>query len=169
MLKLTCFDLIHMPVLTANDCYGLKALRSLSWYMSLVPALLSLLMLLFQPSALNGTRSESGYWALMWIVAKLGLFVWVLRQLLRYALFHWMTQLRRAISYSPPTKVRPVTNDGVGVRESSSNRNSNLAEGNSSPGATTDRWSGGRRGLRVNDCHRDVMTICKVWAIEERG
>jgi hypothetical protein len=98
-----------------------KAIRSLPWYMFLLPALLSLLKLLFNPSALNDTRSESGYWALMWIVAKLGLFVWVLRQLLRYALFHWMTQLRRAISYSPPNNVGPVTNYGVGVRESSSN------------------------------------------------
>jgi hypothetical protein len=98
-----------------------KAIRSLPWYMFLLPALLSLLMLLFNPSALNDTRSESGYWALMWIVAKLGLFVWVLRQLLRYALFHWMTQLRRAISYSPPNNVRPVTNYAAGVRESSSN------------------------------------------------
>src|SRR6478672_3661461 len=98
-----------------------KAIRSLPWYMFLVPALLSLLMLLFEPSVLNDTRPQNGYWALMWIVAKLGLFVWVLRQLLRYALFHWMTQLRRAISYSPPNNVGPVTNYGVGVRESSSN------------------------------------------------
>ena len=98
-----------------------KALRSLPWYMFLVPALVSVLMLLFNPSALNDTRSESGYWALMWIVAKLGLFVWVLRQLLRYAIFHWMTKLRKAISYSQASSVAPVTNYGVSARESSSN------------------------------------------------
>ena len=98
-----------------------KAIRSLPWYMFLVPALLTLLMLLFDPLVVNDTRPEFGYWAIMWIVSKLGFFVWVLRQLLRYALVHWMTQLRRAISYSPPNNVGPVTNYGVGVRESSSN------------------------------------------------
>jgi hypothetical protein len=98
-----------------------KALRSLPWYMFLVPALLSLLMLLLEPSVLNDTRPQNGYWATMWIVAKLGFFVWVLRQLLRYAVFHSLTKLRKAISYSPPNNVRPVTNHGVGVRESSSN------------------------------------------------
>jgi hypothetical protein len=98
-----------------------KALRSLPWYMFLVPALLTLLMLLFNPSALNDTRSESGYWALMWIVAKLGLFVWVLRQLLRYAVFRWMTKLTKAITYSQANNVAGPTNHGVGVRESSSN------------------------------------------------
>src|SRR5215472_8086058 len=98
-----------------------KALRSLLWYMFLVPALFTLLILLFEPSVLTDTRPEYGYWAMMWIVAKLGFFVWVLRQLLRYAVFHWMTKLRKAISYSQPNTVAPATNHGVGVRESSSN------------------------------------------------
>jgi hypothetical protein len=98
-----------------------KAIRSLPWYMFLVPALLSLLMLLFNSSALNDTRSESGYWALMWIVAKLGFFVWVIRQLLRYAVFHSLTKLRKAISYSQPNNVVPVKNHGVSVREPFSN------------------------------------------------
>jgi hypothetical protein len=93
-----------------------KALRSLPWYMFLVPALLTLLMLLFDPLVVNDTRPEFGYWAMMWIVSKLGFFVWVLRQLLRYALVHWMTQLRRAISYSPPNNVRPVTHPRNGKR-----------------------------------------------------
>jgi hypothetical protein len=71
---------------------------------------------------LTDTRPEYGYWAMMWIVAKVGFFVWVLRQLLRYAVFHWMTKLAKAIgSYSQPNNVAPVTNHGVGVRESSSN------------------------------------------------
>jgi hypothetical protein len=110
-----------MPMTYEAEQQIVKALRSLPWYMFLVPAWLSLLMALFAPAILADTRAEYGYWAVMWIVAKLGFFVWVLRQLLRYALFHWMTQLRRAISYSPPNNVRPVTNYGVGVRESSSN------------------------------------------------
>jgi hypothetical protein len=59
-----------------------KALCSLPWYMFLVPALFTLLILRFEPSMLTDTRPEYGYWA-MWIVAKLGFFVWVLRQLLR--------------------------------------------------------------------------------------
>jgi hypothetical protein len=51
-----------------------KAIRSLPWYMFLVPALFTLLISLFEPSILTDTRPESGYWALMWSVAKLGLF-----------------------------------------------------------------------------------------------
>jgi hypothetical protein len=98
-----------------------KALRSLPWYMFLVPALLSLLMALFAPAILADTRPEYGYWAVMWIVAKLGLFVWVIRQLLRYAVFHSLTKLRKAISYSQPNNVVPVKNHGVSVREPFSN------------------------------------------------
>jgi hypothetical protein len=37
-----------------------KALRSLPWYMFLVPALFTLLILLFEPSALTDTRPDSG-------------------------------------------------------------------------------------------------------------
>jgi hypothetical protein len=55
-----------------------KALRSSPWYMFLVPALLSLLIALFAPAILADTRPEYGYWAMMWIVARLGFFVWVL-------------------------------------------------------------------------------------------
>ncbi|MGE5734731.1 MAG: hypothetical protein ACM34E_06550 [Acidobacteriota bacterium] len=98
-----------------------KAIRSLPWYMFLVPALFTFFLLLFEPSVLTDTRPQLGWWDSMWIVAKAGFFVWVLRQLLRYALFHWMTQLRSAISYSPPNNVCPVTSHGFGVRESSSN------------------------------------------------
>jgi|SRR6476620_3251740 hypothetical protein len=99
-----------------------KAIRSLPWYMFLVPALLSLLMLLFVPSVLNDTRPEYGYWAVMWIVAKLGLFVWVLRQLLRYAIFYWMTKLRRTVdSYSRANTIISSTNRHVWVRPSVSN------------------------------------------------
>jgi hypothetical protein len=98
-----------------------KALRSLPWYMFLVPALFTLLILLFEPSVLTDTRPEYGYWAMIWIVAKLGFFVWVLRQLLRYGLFHWMTKLRKAISYSQSSNVAPVINHGVRVRQPSSN------------------------------------------------
>jgi hypothetical protein len=57
----------------------------------------------------------------MWIVAKVGFFVWVLRQLLRYAVFRWMTKLTKAITYSQPNNVARMTNHGVGVREFSSN------------------------------------------------
>jgi len=46
--------------------------------MLLVPALLSLLIALFAPAILADTRPEYGYWAMMWIVARLGFFVWVL-------------------------------------------------------------------------------------------
>jgi hypothetical protein len=99
-----------------------KAIRSLPWYMFLVPALLSLLMLLFDPSVLNDTRPQNGYWAMMWIVAKLGLFVWVLRQLLRYAIFYWMTKLRRTVdSYSRANTIISSTNHHVWVRPSVSN------------------------------------------------
>jgi hypothetical protein len=68
-----------------------KAIRSLPWYMFLVPALLTLFMLLFEPSVLTDTRPEYTWWDLMWIVARLGFFVWVLRQLLRYAIFRYKT------------------------------------------------------------------------------
>jgi len=99
-----------------------KAIRSLPWYMFLVPALLSLLMLLFVQSVLNDTRPEYGYWAVMWIVAKLGLFVCVLRQLLRYAIFYWMTKLRRTVdSYSRANTIISSTNRHVWVRPSVSN------------------------------------------------
>jgi hypothetical protein len=98
-----------------------KAIRSLPWYMFLVPALFSFFLLLFEPSVLTDTRPEYGWWWMMWIVAKVGFFVWVLRQLLRYAVFRWTAQLRRAMSYSPRNDVRPVTNQGVGVRESPPN------------------------------------------------
>jgi len=101
------------------------------------PCIVTLLILLFEPSMLTDTRPEYGYWAMMWIVAKVGFFVWVLRQLLRYAVFHWMTKLRKAISYSQPNSVAPVTNQGVGVRESCSNVTNNLAKGNSAPRAAT--------------------------------
>ena len=85
-----------------------RALRSLPWYMFLVPALFTLLILLFEPSMLTDTHPEYGYWAMMWIVAKLGFFVWVLRQLLRYAVFQWMTKLTKTIgSYSQPHIVAP--------------------------------------------------------------
>ena len=64
-----------------------KALRSLPWYMFLVPTLVTLFLSLFDSpgphSIWSDTRPEYGYWALMWIVAKLGFFVWILRQLLR--------------------------------------------------------------------------------------
>jgi len=99
-----------------------KALRSLPWYMFLVPALFSLLMLLFEPSVLNDTRPQNGYWAMMWIVAKLGFFVWVLRQLLRYALFHWMTKLKRTVdSYSRANTIISSRNHQVRVPPSVSN------------------------------------------------
>jgi hypothetical protein len=51
--------------------------------MFLVPALFTLLILLFEPSVLTDTRPEYGYWGMMWIIAKLGFFVWVLRQPVR--------------------------------------------------------------------------------------
>lgn len=98
-----------------------KALRSLPWYMFLVPALFTFFLLLFEPSVLTDTRPQFGWWESMWIVSKLGFFIWVLRQLLRYAVFHWTTKLRKAISYSQPSSVAPVTNYGVSARESSSN------------------------------------------------
>ena len=71
-----------------------KAIRSLPSYMFLVPALFSFFLLLSEPSVLTDTRPEYGYCAMMWIVAKMGLLVWVLGQLLRYAVVHWMRQLR---------------------------------------------------------------------------
>jgi len=43
-----------------------KPIRSLPWYMFLVPPLFTLLILLFEPSALTDTRPEYGYWAMMW-------------------------------------------------------------------------------------------------------
>jgi hypothetical protein len=92
-----------------------KALRSLPWYMFLVPALFSLLMLLFEPSVLNDTRPQNGYWAMMWIVAKLGFFVWVLRQLLRYAVFSWTQKFRKGFnSYSQLTQ--PISSRNHNVR-----------------------------------------------------
>src|SRR5436309_7579238 len=80
-----------------------KALRSLPWYMFLVPALFTLLILLFEPSVLTDTRPEYGYWAMMWIVAKLGFFVWVLRQLPRYAIFNWTKKFREAFNSGSQT------------------------------------------------------------------
>ena len=68
-----------------------KALRSLPWYMFLIPTLVTLLVSLFDSpghSIWSDTAPEYSYWPLMWIVAKLGFFVWVLRQLLRFAVFH---------------------------------------------------------------------------------
>jgi hypothetical protein len=91
-----------------------KALRSLPWYMFLVPALFTLLILLFAPSMLIDTRPEYGYWAMMWIVAKLGFFVWVLRQLLRYAVFRWTRKFRKALqSYSQARETNSSRNYSV--------------------------------------------------------
>ena len=45
----------------------------------------------------SDTRPEYGYWALMWIVAKLGLFIWILRQLLRFAVFQYSQRMRRVL------------------------------------------------------------------------
>src|SRR5262244_4631253 len=91
-----------------------KALRSLPWYMFLVPALSTVLILLCEPSVLTDTRPEYGYWAMMWIIAKLGFFVWVLRQLLRYAVFTWMKKFRRAVnSYSQADEAIHVTDHSV--------------------------------------------------------
>jgi hypothetical protein len=91
-----------------------KAFRSLPWYMFLVPALLSLLMALFAPAILADTRSEYGYWAVMWIVAKLGFFLWVLRQLLRYAIFKWAQKFRKPVnSYSHPAERIPARDHNV--------------------------------------------------------
>jgi hypothetical protein len=87
-----------MPMTYEAEQQIVKALRSLPWYMFLVPAWLSLLMALFAPAILADTRSEYGYWAVMWIVAKLGFFVWVLRQLLRYAIFNWAQKFRKAVN-----------------------------------------------------------------------
>jgi len=99
-----------------------KALRSLLWYMFLVPALFTLLILLFEPSVLTDTRPEYGYWAMMWIIAKLGFFVWVLRQLLRYAVFTWMKKFRRAVnSYSQATETIASNNHSHSVRPPSTN------------------------------------------------
>jgi hypothetical protein len=94
---------------------AVKALRSLPWYLFLVPALLSLLMALFAPAILTDTRPEYGYWAVMWIIAKLGLFVWVLRQLLRYAVFSWTQKFRKGFSfYSQP--ILPISSRNHNVR-----------------------------------------------------
>jgi hypothetical protein len=74
-----------------------KALRSLPWYMFLVPTLVTLFLSLFDSpgphSIWSDTRPEYGYWALMWIVAKLGLFIWILRQLLRFAVFQYSQRM----------------------------------------------------------------------------
>src|SRR5690349_5630620 len=99
----------------AAEQQAVKALRSLPWYMFLVPALLSLLMALFAPAILADTRPVYGYWAVMWIVAKLGFFVWVLRQLLRYAVFSWTQKFRKDFnSYSQPTQ--PISSRNHNVR-----------------------------------------------------
>jgi hypothetical protein len=78
-----------------------KALRSLPWYMFLIPTLVTLLVSLFDSrgphSIWSDTGPEYGYWAFMWIVAKLGFFVWVLRQLLRLAVFRYSRRIRRAL------------------------------------------------------------------------
>ena len=88
---------------------------------------------------LTDTRPQFGWWHSMWVVAKLGFFVWVLRQLLRYAIFHWMTKLRRTVdSYSRANTIVSSTNHQVRVRPSVSNV-TNVAERNSASGATTDR------------------------------
>ena len=99
-----------------------KAIRSLPWYMFLVPAFFTFFLLLFEPSVLTDTRPQCGWWDSMWIVAKAGFFVWVLRQLLRYAVFHWMTKLRRTVdSYSRANTIVSSTNHQVRVRPSVSN------------------------------------------------
>jgi hypothetical protein len=51
---------------------------------------------------------------MMWIVAKLGFFVWVLRQLFRYAAFSWMKKFRRAVnSYSQAGEAIRLTDHSV--------------------------------------------------------
>jgi hypothetical protein len=91
---------------------------------------------------------------MMWIVAKLGFFVWVLRQLLRYSVFHWMTKLRKAISYSQPNSTPPVTNHGVGVGESSSNVT--IISRREIPRHGGNRFGGkGRSGYSANECYDD--------------
>jgi hypothetical protein len=78
-----------------------ESARSLPWYMFLVPTLVTLFLSLFDSpgphSIWSDTRPEYGYWALMWIVAKLGFFVWVLRQLLRYGVFRYKQRITRAL------------------------------------------------------------------------
>jgi hypothetical protein len=77
--------------------------------------LLSLLMLLFDPLVLNDTRPQNGYWAMMWIVAKLGFFVWVLRQLLRYTVFNWTQKFRKGFN-SYPQSTQPISSRNHKVR-----------------------------------------------------
>ena len=129
-----------------------KAIRSLPWYMFLVPALFSLLMALFAPAILADTRPEYGYWAEMWIVAKLGLFVWVLRQLLRYAIFHWMTKLRRTVdSYSRANTIISSTNHQVRVR----------------PSVYVTIISGGKSPVRSHS--RSVVGVAEAYRVKERN
>jgi hypothetical protein len=91
-----------------------KALRSMPWYMFLVPALFTLFMLLFNPSVLTDMRPEYTWWDFMWIVARVGLFVWILRQLLRYAVFGWMIKFRTVLkSYSQATQTISSSNQSV--------------------------------------------------------
>jgi len=98
-----------------------KAIRSLPWYMFLVPALMTLLVALVDMEAIVSNKDSTlSYWGLMWVIAKLGFFVWVLRQLLRYAVFRWMTKIRSSIFLAQPTTVAPSMHRRAAVRTPSS-------------------------------------------------
>jgi len=98
-----------------------KAIRSLPWYMFMVPALLTLFLALFDMEAILSDKDpQLSYCGLMWIIAKLGFFVWVLRQLLRYAVFRWITKIRSSFFLAQPTTVAPSTQQRAAVRTPSS-------------------------------------------------
>jgi len=62
---------IHSPYLTYEaEQQSVKAIRSLPWYMFLVPALFTLFMLLFNPSVLTDMRPQYTWWDFMWMVAR---------------------------------------------------------------------------------------------------
>jgi hypothetical protein len=91
-----------------------KALRSLPWYLFLVPGLLLLLFLIMQPTEL----SQDYIWTAVWVFTRVGLFVWVLRQLLRYAMYKHLPRisLDQVLSFSAPVNAQPVSPHHSSVR-----------------------------------------------------
>ena len=81
-----------------------KAFRSLPWYLFLAPGLLLLFFLIMQSNEL----SQDYLWVATWAFMRVGLFVWVLRQLLRYAIYKHLPRisLDQVLPFSAPVSPR---------------------------------------------------------------
>ena len=71
-----------------------KALRSLPWYLFLLPAVFAMLIYVLDEP---GARGWEVFWSNALFFVKLGLCFWILRQLLRALMFRMFRNTREAI------------------------------------------------------------------------